>query len=339
MKFLVTGGAGFIGGNFLLEMAKKYPDDQYVCLDALTYAGNLSTLNDIKDAKNFKFIHGNICDKALVARIFKEEKPDYLINFAAETHVDRASLYPDLFIETNVVGTQTLLDACRTYGIKRYHQVSTDEVYGDLPLEAKDEFFREDSIIKPSSPYSASKASADLLCLAYHRTFGLPVTISRCSNNYGPYQYPEKLIPFMIQKALKNEPLPVYGAGLNVRDWLYVSDHCEAIDLIVRHGFDGNVYNVGGHNEKTNMQIVEIILKQMGKPESLIHHVQDRPGHDLRYAIDPSKMNAIGWTNKVPFEDGIKKTIEWNLANKQWIDSVSSKDANAFFSTYYQNRK
>jgi len=339
MKFLVTGGAGFIGGNFLLEMVKKHPDDQYVCLDALTYAGNLSTLNDIKDAKNFEFVHGNICDKDMIARLFKEEKPDYVINFAAETHVDRASLYPDLFIETNVVGTQTLLDACRSYGIKRYHQVSTDEVYGDLPLEAKDEFFREDSMIKPSSPYSASKASADLLCLAYHRTFGLPVTVSRCSNNYGPYQYPEKLIPFMIQKALKNEPLPVYGTGLNVRDWLYVSDHCEAIDLIVRHGVDGNVYNVGGHNEKTNMQIVEIILKQMEKPESLIHHVQDRPGHDLRYAIDPSKMNAIGWTNKVPFEEGIKKTIEWNLANKQWIDSVSSKDANAFFATYYQNRK
>jgi dTDP-glucose 4,6-dehydratase len=308
-------------------------------LDELTYAGNLSTLESIKEAKNFMFVHGNICDKALIEKLFSEEHFDYVINFAAETHVDRASLYPDLFIETNVVGTQTLLDACRKYQVKRYHQVSTDEVYGDLPLEAKNEFFHEDSVIKPSSPYSASKASADLLCLAYHRTFGLPVTVSRCSNNYGPYQYPEKLIPFMIQKALKNESLPVYGTGLNVRDWLYVSDHCEAIDLIVRSGIDGNVYNVGGHNEKTNMQIVEIILKQMGKPESFIHHVQDRPGHDLRYAIDPSKMNAIGWTNKVPFEEGIKKTIEWNLANKQWIDSVSSKDANAFFATYYQNRK
>jgi len=339
MKFLVTGGAGFIGGNFLLEMVKKYPEDQYVCLDALTYAGNLSTLEGIKEAKNFKFVHGNICDKALIEKLFSEERFDYVINFAAETHVDRASLYPDLFIETNVVGTQTLLDACRKYQVKRYHQVSTDEVYGDLPLEAKNEFFHEDSMIKPSSPYSASKASADLLCLAYHRTFGLPVTVSRCSNNYGPYQYPEKLIPFMIQKALKNEPLPVYGTGLNVRDWLYVSDHCEAIDLIVRHGVDGNVYNVGGHNEKTNMQIVEIILKQMGKPDSLIHHVQDRPGHDLRYAIDPSKMNAIGWTNKVPFEEGIKKTIEWNLANKDWINSVSNRDANAFFSLYYKNRK
>jgi dTDP-glucose 4,6-dehydratase len=339
MKFLVTGGAGFIGGNFLLEMVKKYPSDDYVCLDALTYAGNRITLKDIEGCKNFKFVHGNICDKELVDQLFKEEHFDYVINFAAETHVDRASLYPDIFVKTNIEGTQTLLDACRKYGIKRYHQVSTDEVYGDLPLEAVDQFFSETSPIKPSSPYSASKAGADFLCLAYHRTFKLPVTVSRCSNNYGPYQYPEKLIPLMIQKAIHDEPLPVYGEGVNVRDWLYVADHCDAIDLIVRHGVDGEVYNVGGHNEKTNIYIVKTILKELGKPESLIHHVTDRPGHDLRYAIDPSKVEELGWKPKYTFESAIKETIEWNIKHPDWIEAVGKQDANKFFEEYYQQRK
>jgi dTDP-glucose 4,6-dehydratase len=338
MKFLVTGGAGFIGGNFLLEMVKKYPNDNYVCLDALTYAGNLSTLDDIKDKKNFKFVEGNICDKALVDKLFKEEHFDYVINFAAETHVDRAAVYPDIFVTTNVVGTQTLLDACRKYGIKRYHQVSTDEVYGDLPLEAKDEFFTETSMIKPSSPYSASKASADLLVLAYHRTFGLPVTISRCSNNYGPYQYPEKLIPLMIQQAKDNKQLPIYGTGENIRDWLYVSDHCEAIDLIVRHGEDGNVYNVGGHNERSNLQVVKVILKSLDKPDSLINFVKDRPGHDLRYAIDPSKVEKLGWKPSRTFEQGIPETIKWNLNNQDWLKSVEKKQYNEWLKKQYKDR-
>ena len=339
MKFLVTGGAGFIGGNFLLEMVKKYPSDDYVCLDALTYAGNRITLKDIENCKNFKFVHGNICDKELVDKLFKEEHFDYVINFAAETHVDRASLYPDIFVKTNIEGTQTLLDACRKYGIKRYHQVSTDEVYGDLPLEAVDQFFNETSPIKPSSPYSASKAGADFLCLAYHRTFKLPVTVSRCSNNYGPYQYPEKLIPLMIQKAIHDEPLPVYGEGVNVRDWLYVADHCDAIDLIVRHGVDGEVYNVGGHNEKTNIYIVKTILKELGKPEFLIHHVTDRPGHDLRYAIDPSKVEKLGWKPKYTFESAIRETIEWNIKHADWIEAVGKQDANKFFEEYYKKRR
>ena len=339
MKFLVTGGAGFIGGNFLLEMVKKYPNDDYVCLDALTYAGNRITLKDIEGCKNFKFVHGNICDKELVDKLFAAEKFDYVINFAAETHVDRASLYPDIFVKTNIEGTQVLLDACRKYGIKRYHQVSTDEVYGDLPLKAVDQFFNEKSPIKPSSPYSASKAGADFLCLAYHRTFGLPVTVSRCSNNYGPYQYPEKLIPLMIQKAVHDEPLPVYGEGVNVRDWLYVADHCEAIDLIVRHGVDGEVYNVGGHNEKTNIYIVQTILKELHKPESLIHHVTDRPGHDLRYAIDPSKVEKLGWKPKYTFESAIKETIDWNINHADWIEAVGKQDANKFFEEYYKKRQ
>ncbi len=336
---LVTGGAGFIGGNYLLRMVNLHPENYYVCLDALTYAGNLSTLEAIKNKENFKFVHGNICDKDLVNKLFSEEKFDIVINFAAETHVDRASLYPDLFIETNVVGTQTLLDASLKYSVKRYHQVSTDEVYGDLPLDRKDLLFSESSPIKPSSPYSASKAGADLLCLAYFRTFGLPVTISRCSNNYGPYQYPEKLIPFMVQKAKKGEKLPVYGNGLNVRDWLYVTDHCDAIDVILNKGIPGEVYNIGGHNEKTNLEIIKTILTQMQLPLSLVSFVKDRPGHDLRYAIDPSKICSLGYKSAVSFEDGIKSTIEWNLKNQSWIDSVIGKNAKDFFDAYYKERK
>ncbi len=336
MKFLVTGGAGFIGGNYLLKMVKKYPEDTFVCLDALTYAGNLITLESIKDCKNFKFVHGNICDKELVDSLFEQEKFDYVINFAAETHVDRACLYPEIFVKTNVEGTQTLLEAARKYGVKRFHQVSTDEVYGDLPLEAKDEFFTETSPIKPSSPYSASKAAADLLCLAYFRTYKMPITISRCSNNYGPYQYPEKLIPLMIQKARNDEKLPVYGTGENIRDWLYVEDHCDAIDLIVRHGIDGEVYNVGGHNERTNLQVVKVILKSLEKSENLISFVKDRPGHDLRYAIDPTKVETLGWKPSRNFEQGIPDTIKWNIENKEWLAAVENRSYDEWLKTQYE---
>lgn len=324
-KFLVTGGAGFIGGNFLHTMVNRYPNDKYICIDALTYAGNMETLAPIMNKPNFKFVHENICNREAVFKLFEEEKFDYVINFAAESHVDRSIENPEIFLKTNILGTQVLMDACRKYGIKRYHQVSTDEVYGDLPLERTDLFFTEDTPIHTSSPYSASKASADLLVLAYHRTFNLPVTISRCSNNYGPYHFPEKLIPLMIQKALKNEPLPVYGNGSNVRDWLYVTDHCNAIDLVVRNGRDGEVYNIGGHNERTNLEVVKTILHALDKPESLISYVKDRPGHDLRYAMDPTKIEKeLGWKPEYNFDTGIIATIKWNLDNKEWIDHVES---------------
>lgn len=324
-KFLVTGGAGFIGGNFLHIMVNKYPNDEYVCLDALTYAGNMETLEPIMNKPNFKFVHENICNRKAIYELFEKEHFDYVINFAAESHVDRSIENPEIFLETNIVGTSVLMDACRKYGIKRFHQVSTDEVYGDLPLDRPDLFFTETTPLHTSSPYSASKASADLLVLAYHRTFKLPITISRCSNNYGPYQFPEKLIPLMIQKASNNESLPVYGNGANVRDWLYVGDHCTAIDLIVRNGRDGEVYNIGGHNERTNLQVVKTILKALGKPESLINYVKDRPGHDLRYAIDPHKIETeLGWKPEFNFDTGIVETIKWNLSNKEWLKHVES---------------
>lgn len=324
-KFLVTGGAGFIGGNFLHIMLKKYPNDQYVCLDALTYAGNMETLEPIMNKPNFKFVHENICNRKAIYELFEKEHFDYVINFAAESHVDRSIENPEIFLETNIIGTSVLMDACRKYGIKRFHQVSTDEVYGDLPLDRPDLYFTEITPLHTSSPYSASKASADLLVLAYHRTFKLPVTISRCSNNYGPYQFPEKLIPLMIQKAKNNESLPVYGNGANVRDWLYVGDHCNAIDLVVRNGRDGEVYNIGGHNERTNLQVVKTILKALDKPESLISYVEDRPGHDLRYAIDPKKIEAeLGWKPEFNFDTGIKETIKWNLDNQEWLEHVES---------------
>ena len=336
MNFLVTGGAGFIGGNFMHYMVNKHPNDLFVCIDALTYAGNLETLEPIKDKPNFKFVHGNICDRDLVYKLFHEYKFDYVVNFAAESHVDRSIENPTIFLETNIIGTSVLMDACRKYGIKRYHQVSTDEVYGDLPLDRPDLLFKEDTPIHTSSPYSASKASADLLVLAYHRTFKLPITISRCSNNYGPYHFPEKLIPLMIKKALANEPLPVYGNGSNVRDWLHVYDHCTAIDLIVRKGKDGEVYNVGGHNEKSNLEVVKTILKALNKPESLIHYVKDRPGHDLRYAMDPTKlMTELGWTPKYTFETGIKETIKWNLDNQDWINHIISGEYLRFMEKNY----
>ncbi len=326
MKFLVTGGAGFIGGNFLHIMVEKYHNDEYVCIDALTYAGNMQTLEPIKNNKNFKFVHANICDKEVVNKLFEREKFDYVINFAAESHVDRSIENPSIFLETNILGTQVLMDACRKYGIKRYHQVSTDEVYGDLPLDRPDLFFTEETPLHTSSPYSASKASADLLVLAYNRTFKLPVTISRCSNNYGPYHFPEKLIPLIIKKALANEDLPVYGKGENVRDWLYVADHCTAIDLVVRKGNDGEVYNIGGHNERTNLEVVKTILKELNKPESLIKYVTDRAGHDLRYAIDPTKMEKLGWKPTHNFDTGIVDTIKWNLDNQEWIKNIESGD-------------
>ena len=324
-KFLVTGGAGFIGGNFLHIMVNKYPKDDYVCLDALTYAGNMETLEPIMDKPNFKFVHENICNRKAIYELFEKEKFDYVINFAAESHVDRSIENPEIFLETNIIGTSVLMDACRKYGIKRFHQVSTDEVYGDLPLDRPDLFFTESTPLHTSSPYSASKASADLLVLAYHRTFKLPVTISRCSNNYGPYQFPEKLIPLMIQKASNDESLPVYGNGANVRDWLYVGDHCTAIDLVVRNGRDGEVYNIGGHNERTNLQVVKTILKALGKPDSLINYVKDRPGHDLRYAIDPKKIETeLGWKPEFNFDTGIVETIKWNLKNKERLKHVES---------------
>ena len=324
-KFLVTGGAGFIGGNYLHIMVNKYPNDDYVCLDALTYAGNMETLAPIMNKPNFKFVHENICNRKAIYELFEKEHFDYVINFAAESHVDRSIENPEIFLETNIVGTSVLMDACRKYGIKRFHQVSTDEVYGDLPLDRPDLFFTETTPLHTSSPYSASKASADLLVLAYHRTFKLPITISRCSNNYGPYQFPEKLIPLMIQKASNNESLPVYGNGANVRDWLYVGDHCTAIDLVVRNGRDGEIYNIGGHNERTNLQVVKTILKALGKPESLINYVKDRPGHDLRYAIDPKKIETeLGWKPEFNFDTGIVETIKWNLNNKEWLEHVES---------------
>ena len=324
-KFLITGGAGFIGGNYLHIMVNKYPQDEFVCLDALTYAGNMETIEPIMNRQNFKFVHENICNRKAIYDLFENENFDYVINFAAESHVDRSIENPEIFLETNIIGTSVLMDACRKYGIKRFHQVSTDEVYGDLPLDRPDLFFTESTPLHTSSPYSASKASADLLVLAYHRTFKLPVTISRCSNNYGPYQFPEKLIPLMIQKAENNEPLPVYGNGSNVRDWLYVGDHCNAIDLIVRKGRDGEVYNIGGHNERTNLQVVKTILKALGKDDNLINYVKDRPGHDLRYAIDPKKIETeLGWEPEFNFDTGIKETIKWNLENKEWLNHVES---------------
>ncbi|MBR2845410.1 MAG: dTDP-glucose 4,6-dehydratase [Solobacterium sp.] len=339
MKILVTGGAGFIGGNYALTMTKAHPEDTYVVLDALTYAGNLETLASIMNEPNFKFVKGNICDRELVDKLFAEEQFDYVINFAAETHVDRSVEDPGIFLTTNILGVQTLMDACRKYGVKRYHQVSTDEVYGDLPLDRPDLLFTEETPIHTSSPYSASKAAADLLVLAYHRTYGLDVTISRCSNNYGPYHFPEKLIPLMISRALADESLPVYGDGANVRDWLYVTDHCTAIDLIVRNGRSGEVYNIGGHNEKTNLEVVKTILKALGKPESLIHFVKDRPGHDLRYAMDPTKIETeLGWKPEYTFDTGIQKTIEWYLENREWWEHIIKGEYQNYYAEMYKDR-
>ncbi len=336
---VVTGGAGFIGGNFIHFMLGKYSDYRIVCIDSLTYAGNMETLEPVKDNSNFAFYKIDITDREAVYKLFEDEKPHIIVNFAAESHVDRSIENPAVFLETNIMGTQVLMDACRKYGIERYHQVSTDEVYGDLPLDRPDLFFTEETPIHTSSPYSASKASADLLVQAYHRTFKLPVTISRCSNNYGPYHFPEKLIPLMIANALEDKPLPVYGTGENVRDWLYVEDHCSAIDLIIHNGRVGEVYNIGGHNEKTNLEVVKIIIKELGKDESLIKYVTDRAGHDMRYAIDPAKIYAeLGWLPATKFDDGIKKTIKWYLDNKPWWENIISGEYQNYYKNMYENR-
>lgn len=325
MKFLITGGAGFIGSNYLHYVVNKYPEDKFICLDALTYAGNYNNIKELENKDNFEFVKGDIRDKELVEKLFEQYKFDYVINFAAESHVDNSIKNPNLFADTNILGTMTLLNASKKYGIKRYHQVSTDEVYGDLPLDRPDLLFTEDTPIHTSSPYSASKAGADLQVLAYARTFKLPVTISRCSNNYGAYQFPEKLIPVVISKALKDEPIPVYGKGENVRDWIHVHDHNVGVDMIVRNGRDGEVYNLGGHSERTNLEVVKTILKQLDKPESLITYVTDRPGHDLRYAINSEKVEKeLGWNRTYTFEEGIKETINWYVNNQEWIEDIKS---------------
>ena len=339
MNIIVTGGAGFIGSNFVFHMFQTHPEYRIVCLDKLTYAGNLSTLEPVMTNENFRFVKADICDRAAVYQLFEEEHPDMVVNFAAESHVDRSIENPGIFLETNIMGTAVLMDACRKYGITRYHQVSTDEVYGDLPLDRPDLFFTEDTPIHTSSPYSSSKASADLLVLAYHRTYGLPVTISRCSNNYGPYHFPEKLIPLMIINALHDKPLPVYGDGLNVRDWLYVEDHCRAIDLILHKGSVGEVYNVGGHNEMKNIDIVKLICRTLGKPESLIQFVTDRKGHDRRYAIDPTKIHReLGWLPETKFADGIQKTIQWYVNHEDWWQPIVSGEYMTYYEKMYGNR-
>lgn len=339
MTIIVTGGAGFIGSNFIYFQLKNHPGDRIICLDSLTYAGNLATLEPAMKNPNFRFVKGDITDRTCVSKLFEEEKPDIVVNFAAESHVDRSVENPGVFLHTNIIGTQVLMDACRKYGIKRYHQVSTDEVYGDLPLDRPDLFFTEETPIHTSSPYSASKASADLLVLAYHRTFHLPVSITRCSNNYGPYHFPEKLIPLIITRALADESLPVYGKGENVRDWLYVEDHCSAIDLVIRKGREGEVYNIGGHNERTNLEVVRAVLRELDKPESLITYVTDRPGHDQRYAIDPTKIhNELGWLPATKFDDGIKKTVQWYLDNREWWETILRGEYQYYYEHMYANR-
>lgn len=339
MKMFITGGAGFIGSNFIFYMRKTHPDYDLVCLDKLTYAGNLETLAPVMNDPKFKFVRIDIADRKAVYDLFEAEKPDVVVNFAAESHVDRSIENPAVFLETNVMGTQVLLDACRIFGVSRFHQVSTDEVYGDLPLDRPDLFFTEQTPIHTSSPYSASKASADLLCNAYFRTYGLPITISRCSNNYGPYQFPEKLIPLMIANCTADKPLPVYGQGLNVRDWLYVEDHCSAIDLILQGGKEGLVYNIGGHNEMRNIDIVKLIVHALGKSEELITYVTDRKGHDMRYAIDPTFIhNELGWLPETKFENGIVKTIQWYLDNKPWWENIINGEYKTYYERMYGNR-
>ena len=339
MKILVTGAAGFIGSNFVFHMRKAHPEYDIIALDSLTYAGNLETLAPVMEEDHFTFVRCDITDREGVRKVFEEHHPDVVVNFAAESHVDRSIEDPGVFLRTNILGTQVLMDACREFGIQRFHQVGTDEVYGDLPLDRPDLFFTEALPLQASSPYSASKASADLLAMAYHRTYGLPATISRCSNNYGPYQFPEKLIPLMIANALADKPLPVYGTGENVRDWLYVEDHCRAIDMILENGKVGEVYNIGGHNERSNLDVVKTILKQLGKPESLITFVGDRKGHDLRYAIDPSKIHGeLGWLPETKFDDGIRQTIDWYLNNESWWKNIISGDYMEYYEKMYGNR-
>lgn len=339
MKILITGGAGFIGANFCEYELAAHPEDQLLCLDALTYAGNLASLEKVRHATNFLFVRGDIADRGFVNALFEREKPDIVVNFAAETHVDRSVTDPEVFLRTNIMGTQALMDACRKFGVGRFHQVSTDEVYGDLPLDRPELFFTEETPLHASSPYSASKASADLLVQAYARTFGLPVSITRCSNNYGPYQFPEKLIPLMISRALADQSLPVYGKGENIRDWLYVGDHCAAIDLVMRKGRAGEVYNVGGHNERQNLEVVRTILRELGKPESLIGYVTDRPGHDRRYAIDPAKIHAeLGWQPTTMFDEGIRDTVRWYVENRGWWEAILAGEYQDYYRRMYENR-
>lgn len=339
MKICVTGGAGFIGANFIYYELEKHCEDEIVCLDNLTYAGNLETLSRAFSYEKFSFVKGDIADRTFIFDLFEKEQFDIVVNFAAESHVDRSITDPEVFVRTNVVGTTTLLDACRAYGIKRFHQVSTDEVYGDLPLDRKDLFFTEQTPLHTSSPYSSAKASADLFVLAYHRTYGLPVTISRCSNNYGPYQFPEKLIPLIIYRATNDLSIPVYGTGENVRDWLYVEDHCSAIDLIIRNGKDGEVYNIGGHNEKTNLEVVKTVLSILDKPESLITYVTDRKGHDLRYAIDPVKIETeLGWKPEYSFETGMPLTVKWYLENRCWWENIINGEYKKYYEKMYGGR-
>ncbi len=339
MKIIVTGGAGFIGSNFVYYELKNHAEDKIICLDKLTYAGNLETLADALKNPQFSFVRADIADREAVYKLFEDVKPDIVVNFAAESHVDRSIEEPELFLRTNIIGTSVLLDACRKFGIKRFHQVSTDEVYGDLPLDRPDLFFTEKTNLHTSSPYSASKAAADLLVQAYQRTYKIPATISRCSNNYGAYHFPEKLIPLMIINALNDKKLPVYGKGINVRDWLYVEDHCSAIDLIIRKGTIGEIYNIGGHNERNNLEVVKTILKILGKSENLIEFVTDRKGHDQRYAIDPTKItNELGWTPKTTFDDGIKKTVAWYLENRAWWQKIISGEYKHYYAKMYDNR-
>ena len=328
MKIIVTGGAGFIGSNFIFYMLAQHPDYKIICVDKLTYAGNINTLKSLIAENKIEFFKLDICDRERIYNLFERERPDIVVNFAAESHVDRSIDNPGIFLFTNTLGTGVLLDACVRFGVGRFHQISTDEVYGDLPLDRPDLFFTEDTPIKTSSPYSASKAGADLLTLAYHRTYKLPVSVSRCSNNYGPYHFPEKLIPLMIINALHDKALPVYGKGENVRDWLYVRDHCRAVDMIIHdENSVGEVYNIGGHNEMRNIDIVKLICRELGKPESLITFVTDRKGHDLRYAIDPTKIhNRLGWLPETKFADGIKQTIQWYLDNRAWWEKLVSEE-------------
>lgn len=323
MRMLITGGAGFIGSNFIFYMRKRYPELELTCVDKLTYAGNIETLAPIMDDPKFHFFKADITDAQAIEEIFLRQQPDAVVNFAAESHVDRSIEHPSVFLETNIIGVQVLLDACRKFGVGRFHQVSTDEVYGDLPLDRPDLLFTEESPLRTSSPYSASKAAADLLCGAYCRTYGMSVTISRCSNNYGPYQFPEKFIPLIITNALENKPIPLYGSGLNVRDWLYVEDHCAAIDLILRRGQSGRVYNVGGHGEMRNIDLVTQVLDILGKPRSLISYVADRKGHDLRYAIDPTRLKTeLGWASHTALEAGLTQTVRWYLDHQEWWERI-----------------
>ena len=324
-KLLVTGGAGFIGANFIYYELAHHPADQILCLDSLTYAGNITTLKEAMKAPGMRFVRADITDRETVFRLFDSYRPDVVVNFAAESHVDRSIRDPGVFLQTNIMGTQILMDACLHYGTQRFHQVSTHELYADLPLDRPDLLFVESTPLRASSPYSASKAAADLLVGAYVRTFQLPATISRCSNNYGPYQFPEKLIPLMIARAMAHQPLPVYGKGENIRDWLYVEDHCAAVDSIIRRGKAGEIYNIGGHNERSNLDVVKTILRELGEPESLITFVADRPGHDLRYAIDPEKIRReLGWQPATSFQDGIRVTVQWYRNHQDWWQEILS---------------